>query len=195
MKRNYTKALLSSALSAMMLATGVLAFAQSDWRPVNTNRTPGPTPEVQKPTTPFAKYRALNRIGTSDGSLAPAKDGLRPTPRISQKPRNILRSPEAPRGQMYGILNRFNGMVYNSDAFLGKIDMSTGKITKISSGMAYCPYTGSDYELQANTYRKGQIIAPTPATKGANGMWWISIPAKSSRPTPTQTSLTPTLIR
>lgn len=162
MKRNYTKAVLTSALASVMLATGLLASAKSDWVPVKGGQfQAAPTVEQKVKKTEFQKYReSVGAYGNPDAQIKPIHDGARPTPRLKQKPGNIARSPQAPRGTMYGVVNRHASMVMNSDAYLGKIDMATGNMSRVFYSQFLCPYIGDDYTLQTNAYRKGQLICP-----------------------------------
>lgn len=170
MKRNYTKAIFTSAFTVFMLASGILASAAGGWQVIRDGKAQT-APVKKSEMSPFEKYRKANGIVTSMARIQPAKDGIQPTPKISQRPANILRSPEEPRGNIYGVFTRYEGMTYNTDAFLGQINLTTGAVTPKNYGAVYCPYTGEDYLLQTNAYRNGYLYCPSYTINEADGSY------------------------
>lgn len=101
MKRNYTKAFFAAAFAAVMLASGMLASADSGWH-VLKNGQPQQAPKAKTEMTPVEKYHASIGFKNPGARVQPMLGGEMPTPKISQKARNILRSlrsPEAPSMQ------------------------------------------------------------------------------------------------
>lgn len=84
------------------------------------------------------------------------------TPAVpAQLPAGIMRSPQAPRGNIYGIVNRFQGIQTTGEAYAAKINLATGAVSKLYCSPIFSPYTGEDYLLQTNTLRNGEIICPS----------------------------------
>lgn len=172
--RNYFKAILSTALLAIFMASGIIASAQdSEWKALRdgvvTNRpqTPAKPSPMQMMRQKYGKALPASRI-------APSQDGMYPTPKITQKPANILKSPQNPRGSLYGVINRFSDMEYTHQAYVASFEMATGKMTKLFTGSQFCPYSGYDYMNQTNTYANGSIYCPT-YTSDVGGEYSISM--------------------
>ncbi len=162
MMRNYSKAIFASLFSMLVITSGIIASAQNEteWKAMRNGVV---LPTSQKPMKVKSMSETVRKglgIRTAGSQIAPSKDGMRPTPKVSQKPNNLLRSPENPRGNLYGVINRFPNMEYNSEAFVAKFDMKSGSMTKMYSGYQFCPYIGDDYTLQTNVYRNGAIYSP-----------------------------------
>ena len=172
MMRNYYKVILSTLMLGVVMTTGIFAASQeeSHW----TSSRPGsvgPKAEINRTLTP--QQKALRKMGVirHHGSpIGQTRAGLYPTPVISQRPANILRSPENPRGHLYGVVNRYNDMEYNYQAFVASFDMNSGKMNPLHYGAVFCPFVGDQYTLQTNTYRKGSIICPGSAQQLGEGM-------------------------
>lgn len=77
------------------------------------------------------------------------------------RPAPVMRSPQAPRGNIFGIVNRFQGMQTTSQAYAAHIDLSSGTVIPLHHNTLFSPYVGEDYLLQTNTLRKGEIICPS----------------------------------
>lgn len=88
-----------------------------------------------------------------------------------QRPANILMSPQAPRGNIYGVVNRFQGIQNTGEAYLAKIDLASGALTPLHYNPIFSPYTGEDYLLQTNTLRNGEIVCPSVNFSTYNVEW------------------------
>ncbi|MBD5418618.1 MAG: hypothetical protein HDR48_01085 [Bacteroides sp.] len=168
MMRNSSKAILSGAALALVMASGVMASAQSQsgWKAIGRSTSSTVTPAGVEEVS-------LSRIVRGKGkpigkSLPSSRNGEYRTPKISQQPSNRLASPEEPRAQLYGVINRYPEMVVRGDAFVAQFDLKTGKMTKKYQGAQFCPFSGDDYVFQTDVYRDGKIYTPA-STSSANG--------------------------
>lgn len=173
MMRNYSKAISSGVIALTVLASGMLASAQNDseWRALRDGYV---SPAKEKPHKSRRQIvRESLGLRSTGTAIAASKDGVRPTPKISQRPSNLLRSPENPRGNLYGVINRFPEMVYNYEAFVARLNPATGEMTKLYDGYQFCPYAGEDYVFQTNAYCNGAIYSPASAAGvGESGQYW-----------------------
>lgn len=76
------------------------------------------------------------------------------------KPAPMMRSPQAPRGNLIGIVNRFQGMETTGEAYIARIDLATGVLNPLYRSPIFSPYVGEDYLMQTNLLRNGEIICP-----------------------------------
>lgn len=65
--------------------------------------------------------------------------------------RAVTRSPEAPRGHLFGAVGSYQDMEYFREAFWGEIDLATGSVSRLYSGTEYI--NGNDYDLQGGVVR------------------------------------------
>ncbi len=165
MKRNYLVPAFTSVLSVGMLATGILAYASTPWKEVLEGNEDARPSSFKRASTPPAQYLKTRKAGNPENSVMPARDGMQTIPtalsRRNVKPASIMRSVEAPRGHVYGVVNRDTELEYNYQAYIGEFDLASGRLTPLHYGPQYSPYTGYDYVFQANSYRKGDIICMT----------------------------------
>ncbi|MDE6272547.1 MAG: hypothetical protein K2M31_06030 [Muribaculaceae bacterium] len=182
MKRNYLVPALGSALCVGMMATGILAYASTPWKAVVEGGEDAHPSGFQRATTPTAQYLKTKKARNPENSVMPAQDGMQTIPNSLKqrkvKPASIMRSVEAPRGNVYGVVNRHSQMDYNYEAYVGQIDLMSGRMTPLYYGPQYCAYPGEDYVFQANSYRKGDIVCtsyeqiPDPTTGEATVALW-----------------------
>lgn len=164
MKRSFLSTIAKSVLGFAILASGIAMTAQTNYAPLKSSDEARPH-NSQKVESPMSK--AVGRVLPGDPSrqVLPVTDGLQHITRHSAnttlKPASIMRSPEAPRGNIYGVVNRYPSMEYTYEAYVGKLNLVNGKLTPLHYGSIFCPYIADDYVYQANTYRKGQIVCMT----------------------------------
>lgn len=164
MKRNYLASGASALVGLALLASGALAFAATPWKAVLTgNDDVRPSTAVMS-LSPKARYLKTHRVGNPQTTINPAQDGLTSIPsRLRErqvKPAPIMRSPEAPRGHIYGVVNRYDGMEYKYEGYLGQLDLASGRLTPIYTGSQFCNTVGEDYVFQAHAYRNGIVWCP-----------------------------------
>lgn len=173
MKRNYFMPAIGSVIGVGLLASGLLASASTPWKSVlSDGEDAHPTNQVRK-TPAVLKRLTAGMSGNPDNTVMPAYDGLRSIPRPAKvremKPNSILRSIQAPRATLYGIVNRFPSMDYTYQAYIGELNPSTGRLTPLYSGPQFSPFGGDDYIYQGNSYRKGDVICSTYASVDVAG--------------------------
>lgn len=156
MKLTFNHRLSIGATALLFFAGAVTAYA--GWHP--DRGSVKPTPTLRK-TTPQAQYLHNNGITSHDTRINHARVGLAPTPRTPLRPGNLMKSPQAPRGNIYGVVNRFQGIQTTGEAYFGKLDLATGEMQRMYTSPLYSPYANDDYLLQTNTLRQGEIICPS----------------------------------
>lgn len=160
MKRNYSKTIFQTALAALMMATGVFASAKTEWAAINNGNTVKHSPLPEKKSLKDAYARSKGYV-SPETRIKPVLDGVRKnTARVYQRPENMLRTPQSPRGNVYGVVCRHSEMTYANQAFLGKIDLASGDMTPMYYGSVFSPYVSEDYVYQTNAYRKGMVYCP-----------------------------------
>lgn len=171
MTRNYFKPVLGSILGIGLLATGLVANASTPWKEVLPQEDNAhPTRAAQHAASPKVKsMRPIRATGNPENTVNPGLEGLRTLPSALRqrkvKPAPIMKSAEEPRGNLYGVVNRFVGMELVYEAYLGELNTATGRLTPKFTGAQYCPYNGDDYVYQSNGYRKGEIICTRRETR------------------------------
>lgn len=165
MKRNYLTPIVRSVLAIALMASGAFVSAQNQWAKMQTSDPARPSGAVYE-SSPKSKAVGRRTLGDPANSVMPALDGLQEirAPKsksgVKLRPANIMRSPEAPRGHIYGVVNRSATITYAHEAYVGPIDLSTGALTPAHHGAVFCPYIGEDYVYQANSYRNGEVVCP-----------------------------------
>ena len=162
MRKSYITSVAGTLAAVVLAATGAVYAAQTDWAPLRSNEPAHPS-SVKYEESPISKALGRKPERNPLNQVVPLRDGEHTLPAMrSQKmrPQSIFRSPEAPRGNCYAVVNRYTEMEYAHQAYVGPLDLTTGRLTRLYSGAVFCPYIGDDYLYQGNSYRKGQIICP-----------------------------------
>lgn len=162
MKRNYISLTAKTALGAVVMATGVMAYAQSTYIPVQEYELT-PTETLGQSRAAQAPADRVNPAGR--GATATSATGL---PKFEYKPQSIMRSAEAPRGNVYAVVNRFNTMETGDEAYLGELNLSTGRLVPKFRNRAFNKI-GDDYSMRSVAYRKGEVIVPEFGIENMNG--------------------------
>ncbi len=143
----------------MLLTTSALTCAASSWSRGQAQSEPAPQ-QQRLSTTPQADYLRARGISSPGRAIRNGATGQLPTPRTNRLRANIMKSPQNPRGTLYGVVNRFSGIESVNQAYIGSLDLASGRMTPLHTGRLYCPYADDDYMLQTNSYRQGEVICP-----------------------------------
>lgn len=161
MKRNYF-APAAGAIGLLLLASGLIASASTPWKEVLSNGEDAHPSSVSRTLSPTEAFMKGRRVGNPGNTINPASEGLHQIPAslLQRKAHRAptMRSPQAPRGSLYAVVNRHATMEYTSEAYVGSLNPVTGILTPMHYGAQYSPYAGFDYIYQANSYRNGDII-------------------------------------
>ncbi len=166
MKRNYFASGASVLLGCALLASGALAFAATPWKAVLTGAEDARPSTAPVKLSPKAQYLKTRKVGDPATTINPAQDGYFQIPssvrtrNVASRPAPVMRSPEAPRGHCYAVVNRYNGMEYKYEAYLGELNLATGALTPLYIGPEYCNSIANDYVFQAHGYRDGIVYCP-----------------------------------
>lgn len=158
MRRNYVKTAITAIFLAAMTVTGIEAtYTRVPAMPGDEKADV----QVSRKLTPkqiFAR-RLMDKRAT--GQLIPSVEGMMPTPKIQEKPRQVLgRIPAKMRGEFHAVVNRHGAMELYSQAYIGTLDANTGKIVPTYYGREYVPSTGEDYVYANAAYKDGVVYIP-----------------------------------
>ena len=174
MKRNFLSAALLTVVSAATLSFAITAAPAEGWHKSGKEKEVSTTVRT-KTMSERAKYRQSRGISSPGAQLLPIGNCIMTGAGQvrNAKAKVVHRSIEAPRGNIYAVVNRHNEMTYPSQAFMGKLDLKSGLLTREHTSSVYCPYLGDDYELQSNVIAHGKIYCPgsSEAIDGATYGW------------------------
>lgn len=77
---------------------------------------------------------------------------------IKQRPAGILRSPEAPMGNINALVTRAENMMDYNESFWGTLNISAGRATKLFN--SYELANGEEYDMQSGVVRDGILYIP-----------------------------------
>lgn len=109
----------------------------------------------------LAAFRSFykNRGANSETTISAAPTSFMTKGVVRQRPANILRSPEAPTGNFLALIPRHSNGASNSDAYLGKLNATTGTVTKLFSGDVFS--NGEDYYFETASVRGNIMYIPS----------------------------------
>lgn len=136
--------------------------------PVATANVERQSPEALAAFHHFIQRRAQ----ASEGKLSAEPTSFLTGRAISQKPANPLRSPEAPVGGLYALVPTHQESGEYSAAYFGTLDPSTGRLSKMHSGIVYSNYENYYYECAA--MRNGVLYIPNYAEDMVTGQITIT---------------------
>lgn len=177
MKRNYLLSGILTLTAASMLTLGITAAPAEGWHRVGGKaRVQTATPKDQLKKSRKMQYMLQAGKGTVTAPFQSA-DGnvLKTTPSKLKLRPHSMRSIENPRGNIFGVVNRWDGMVYAYQAYMGKIDLNSGKFTTMHQGNVWCNAVGNDYTFQTNGYRMGKVYCPivTESIEAGGTVWAV----------------------
>lgn len=148
---------------AGLMAIGATMVASADYARIPQRGNEGDTQTVvTRKLTPKMEEARKRAASNPFCQLQPVQEtGLMQTPKIQNKPRKMLAAkPEKLRGNLYSHVSRHSNMTYYNQAFLGKIDQNSGKMSVVYTGAQYSPYLSDDYVYGCATLRDGIMYIP-----------------------------------
>ncbi len=151
----FDKTLKIAVAAFFMLALPAASFADHQ-------RTPNPAPVVKTSgmsKAAVAKFlKAFPKNVDNAYSLSGEPTATNTRPIVTSRPKSILKSPEAPTGNMYALVPyHYRSTSYN-DGYYAKLDMSSYTLVPEFSNPNIC--NGSDYYFQAAAERNGLLYTP-----------------------------------
>lgn len=162
MKRNYLMAGVLTLAATAVLSLAITAAPTTGWQKVGQKgRTEKQHVRAISERTKYLQSKGLTGVTSQ---LRPELASERPTPVTNKRPsKNVVhRTMANPRGNMYAVVPRHSDMLYQHQAYIGKLDLASGNLSKMYNSPYYCPFVGDDYQLQGNAIRKGEVYCPSP---------------------------------
>lgn len=162
MNRNYLSAGLLTLTASVALTLAITAAPASGWQKVG--RAPVERKVTKTPVSERTQYlRSIGRVSSTTPIGYELPEVMR-TPAVNDRvmaPKSVQhRTIANPRGNFLAVVPMFYGMEEVQEAYIGNLNIATGKLDPLNFGRAWCPNIGDDYTLQSGIYINGYIYVP-----------------------------------
>lgn len=156
MKRFYLKSAVALTLTALALGVGA-----KEWTAVKDRPAEKQTVKTWKnPRTKLPIY--------ANPGMDANEEGIARLPRKQAAPQ-ATRSAEEPRGTFTCVVPEHTQSQTEEDAYYGRIDARTGRLTQIYKGAQFCSF---DRDFQTSLIRNGHLYTPNWISSAGSLIYW-----------------------